>query len=205
MVYSVTAANLHWLTAIPAVGCVSSVLICQQSPKEEKGKWMWRHKSLGLLTGMIVAPRLAYRIFNRSAYKVFPLDGNKLEHFAASATHLGLYGFMVMMPVSGIAMGYYGGKGLPFFFTTIPGVVKTPENKKKTGKLAGQVTNYLLITKFCLKLEGTEFFTYWFSCKCFYRALKFIRLWERTVNFLFHSTLAELSATFSVGKKSFLE
>lgn len=37
-------------------------------------------------------------------------------------------------------MGYYGGKGLPFFFTTLPGVVKTDDNKKSTGAIAGQVS-----------------------------------------------------------------
>ena len=31
--------------AIPTVACVGSVLKCQQSPKEEKAKWMFRHKS----------------------------------------------------------------------------------------------------------------------------------------------------------------
>jgi cytochrome b561 len=46
---------------------------------------------------------------------------------------------MIIMPASGIAMGYYGGKGLPFFGTTIPGVVKTDENKKSTGEIAKQV------------------------------------------------------------------
>jgi cytochrome b561 len=46
---------------------------------------------------------------------------------------------MVIMPASGIAMGYYGGKGLPFFGTTIPGVVKTDENKMRTGEIAKQV------------------------------------------------------------------
>ena len=65
--YSVTASTFHWMVAIPMIGCVGSVLKCQQSPKEEKGKWMFRHKSLGLLTGMIVAPRVAYRLFNRKA------------------------------------------------------------------------------------------------------------------------------------------
>ncbi len=37
------------------------------TPKEDKagkGKWMWRHKSLGVLTGIVVAPRLGYRLFN---------------------------------------------------------------------------------------------------------------------------------------------
>ena len=29
--------------------------------------------------------------------------------------------FMIFMPASGIAMGYYGGKGLPFFWTKVSG------------------------------------------------------------------------------------
>ena len=53
---------------------------------------------------------------------------------ASSASHLGLYGFMTIMPLTGIGMGMYGGKGLPFFWTTIPGF------EKKNGKLAGQVS-----------------------------------------------------------------
>lgn len=53
---------------------------------------------------------------------------------AAQAGHLGLYGFMIVMPATGIAMGLYGGKGLPFFWTEIPGF------EKKNGKLAGQVS-----------------------------------------------------------------
>lgn len=62
--YSTAASYFHWMVAFPLVGCVGTVLKAQEAPKEEKGKWMWRHKSLGLLTGMIVAPRLAYRVFS---------------------------------------------------------------------------------------------------------------------------------------------
>jgi cytochrome b561 len=68
--YSATAASLHWLTAIPVVGCVGCVMKAQNSPKEEVGTWMHRHKSLGLLSAMIVAPRLAYRVFNMSAVRL---------------------------------------------------------------------------------------------------------------------------------------
>jgi cytochrome b561 len=65
--YSITASYYHWMVAVPVVGCIGTVLTAQQAPKAEKGKWMWRHKSLGLLTGMIVAPRFAYRLFNSQA------------------------------------------------------------------------------------------------------------------------------------------
>mmetsp|Transcript_32712 Transcript_32712/g.49300 ORF Transcript_32712/g.49300 Transcript_32712/m.49300 type:complete len:190 (-) Transcript_32712:90-659(-) len=135
--YTAAAASFHWLVAIPLIGSVGSVLKAQQSPKGEKGKWMYRHKSLGLLTGMIVAPRLGYRLLNSAAYNVEKVAGAQWEQVAASITHYGLYGFMIVMPTTGALMGYYGGKGLPFFYTTIPGFTKTPENKERFGKIAG--------------------------------------------------------------------
>jgi cytochrome b561 len=73
--YSSAASYFHWMVAIPLVGCVGTVLKAQQAPKEEKGKWMFRHKSLGLLTGMVVAPRLAYRVLNRGAVSTIDTFG----------------------------------------------------------------------------------------------------------------------------------
>jgi cytochrome b561 len=88
---------------------------------------MFRHKSLGLLTGMIIAPRILYRVVaSSSAYNVVPLVGNKpWENIAGRLSHFALYGFMTIMPATGVAMGYYGGKGLPFFTTTLPGAKET--------------------------------------------------------------------------------
>lgn len=104
--YSVGASYFHWLVAAPLTGSIASVLICQQSPKEEKGKWMYRHKSLGLLTGMIVAPRLGYRIFNSAQYKVGHVPGTgPIEAKLADFSHAALYAFMTIMPATGIAMG----------------------------------------------------------------------------------------------------
>lgn len=66
------------------LGCIGTVLTAQQAPKEEKGMWMHRHKSLGLLSGMIVLPRVAYRLGNMAAYKVRNIPGvGELEHQAA--------------------------------------------------------------------------------------------------------------------------
>ena len=117
----------------------NTVLKAQEAPKAEKGLWMHRHKSLGLLTGILVAPRLGYRLFNAAKYRVGHIAGTgPLEQKAADASHLLLYGFMTIMPASGIAMGYFGGKGLPFFGTTISGIVHTDETKKGNQKIAGQ-------------------------------------------------------------------
>uniref|UniRef100_A0A7S2YPH7 Cytochrome b561 bacterial/Ni-hydrogenase domain-containing protein n=1 Tax=Entomoneis paludosa TaxID=265537 RepID=A0A7S2YPH7_9STRA len=135
--YSVTASFFHWAVAIPTIGCVGCVMKAQDSPKSEKGKWMYRHKSLGLLTGMIVAPRLGYRLLSRSSYNVLELKGNSsAENFLGKAGHYLLYGFMTVMPATGIAMGYFGGAGLPFFFTKFSAIKKTDENKASTGAIA---------------------------------------------------------------------
>lgn len=82
-----------------------------------------KDKSLGLLTGIIVAPRLGYRIINAAQFKSVghPVGTGPIEGKLADASHAALYAFMTIMPISGIAMGYFGGKGLPFFYTTIPG------------------------------------------------------------------------------------
>ena len=77
--YTATASSLHWMSGITMIGCIGSVLQAQNSPKGEKGKWMWRHKSLGTLTGIIVAPRLAYRIVNRSAVSRTTNPSNMLQ------------------------------------------------------------------------------------------------------------------------------
>jgi hypothetical protein len=124
---------------------------------------------------------------------------------AADAVHVGLYAFMTIMPASGIAMGYYGGKGLPFFWTTLPGITKTPENKKSTGKIAGQVRPkisfyyspvtspvliFLLFVMFLLELQNSQDTGYlWkipYSTSCWRRL--FTRL-EGTVNFFSNSSM----------------
>lgn len=72
---------------------------------------------------------------------------------AANASHYAFYGFMVTMPATGIAMGYFGGKGLPFFGYKIPGIPKKDRNSNtkniaknsfKIHKQAGQLFEYLV-------------------------------------------------------------
>lgn len=78
------------------------------------------------------APRVAYRfIVSPKSYNVAPLPGKTEQQIAAGKfTYYALYLFMTIMPVAGIAMGYYGGKGLLFFITTIEGAVPASNEQK---------------------------------------------------------------------------
>ena len=69
----------------------------------------------------------------------FDLPGviERNKFLSGNASHALLYTFMLGMPTTGFAMGYYGGKGVPFYgLFTIPGKAdKTEED----GKFAGQM------------------------------------------------------------------
>eukprot|EP00957_Ditylum_brightwellii_P128062 9766667-Ditylum_brightwellii.AAC.1 len=130
-VYTKAASAYHWIIAALLIGSVGCVLQAQQAPNAEKGLWMHRHKSLGLLTGILVAPRLAYCLINCKKYGIGHTTGTgSVEEMAATLLHYSLYAFMKIMPASSIAMGYYGGKDLPFFNTSFSGITHTSKTKK---------------------------------------------------------------------------
>ena len=95
-----------------------------------KGKWMNLHKSTALLFAAMFPVRLGLR-FASSVPAHLP--GSMAEVYLGKASHAAMYGFMATMPATGIAMGYFGGKGLPFFGYTIPGA----QGESKNGALAG--------------------------------------------------------------------
>lgn len=49
--YGFSVSTMHWLSGPAMIGCVGCVLAAQNAEKKDKGDWMFRHKSLGLLTG----------------------------------------------------------------------------------------------------------------------------------------------------------
>lgn len=121
--YPVAMRAMHWGMAAGILGCFATVKSAQYSTGERKGQLMRIHKSFGLLMAGTIVPRLLIRFASRVPEHV---PGPKLERLAGNMSHTAMYGFMVFMPVTGIAMGYFGGKGLPFFGYTIPGI-ETPD------------------------------------------------------------------------------
>jgi len=97
--------------------------------KKQKGNYMFWHKSCGLAVAALMIPRVAVRLGSRIPVHV---PGPAWQMTAGSLSHAAMYSLMIYMPLSGVTMGYFGGKGLPFFFTTIPGA----PGKDKNGTLA---------------------------------------------------------------------
>merc|ERR1719230_766374 len=66
--YSLATKCMHWTMGSAVLGCFAFVQISYYRPKEEKGYWMWLHKSCGLIVAGLLLPR----IFLRLASKVPP-------------------------------------------------------------------------------------------------------------------------------------
>eukprot|EP01062_Namystynia_karyoxenos_P071257 TRINITY_DN66702_c0_g1_i1.p1 TRINITY_DN66702_c0_g1~~TRINITY_DN66702_c0_g1_i1.p1 ORF type:complete len:211 (+),score=74.30 TRINITY_DN66702_c0_g1_i1:86-634(+) len=144
---------MHWATGAGIISTFAFVQLAQRSKGDEKMRYMTLHKSTGLLTFGLVLPRLGIRMASKLPEHMPPLFGAPgIEHRLASFTHAAMYWFMIVMPVSGIVMGYFGGKGLPFYGYHIPGKeTVTEEDKKKAGnafqfhKRQGWIFQYIAV------------------------------------------------------------
>lgn len=147
--YSIGSKIFHWGMGFGILGCMGSIQLAMNAPKHEKGKYYHFHKSCGLLMAALIIPRIAMRLASTIPRHV---PGPPLQAWVADASHYAMYGMMLYMPLSGILMGYYGGKGLPFFWTHFPGAQgddKDPTVAKyayKSHKLVGQAFEILVLS-----------------------------------------------------------
>ena len=143
--YSGAMQVMHWTMGGSIIACVGLVQYAQYKKGQEKMDIMFYHKSFGVLAAGLIGPRILLRLTSKIPA---PVPGPTWEVMAAKATHAMLYAFMIFMPVSGVVMGYYGGKGLPFFWTTVPGASKADGKIAKSAfenhKLIGHYAQYLI-------------------------------------------------------------
>jgi len=153
--YSMPMKLLHWGVGAGIAVIVGTVNIAQQSKdKKLKGQMMMIHKSTALLTTVGIISRVAIRL----ASKIPPAMPNPpILKAASTLVHYGLYAFMIVMPTSGIAMGYFGGKGLPFFGMTIPGAAEKNGEIAKTAYGIHKQAGYFFQGFLLLHVGGSLF------------------------------------------------
>jgi superoxide oxidase len=135
---------VHWLTAAGTITIIGTAKASQWTTGptflgtkgKTKGTLMTVHKSTAVLMTALFVPRVLLKALTKAPAA---LEGSFLEQTAAKIGHASLYGFMAFMPATGIALGYYGGKGVPFYgLFTFPGKAdKTKEDGQFAGKMFG--------------------------------------------------------------------
>ncbi|KAJ1455862.1 hypothetical protein M885DRAFT_564602 [Pelagophyceae sp. CCMP2097] len=117
--FSVSVKALHWIIGAGVLGCFGAVQAAMYTTKKyqpipgwKKSDLMDLHKSLGLLVGACVLPRIAVRMASEGPVKMASMPHGL--GIAADASHLLMYFLMVAMPLSGASLGYFSGKGIPY-------------------------------------------------------------------------------------------
>ena len=125
--YSFLLRNLHLIGGVAFILALVLGLVMEDMERgPEKFQLMFFHKSLGLAVLGLAALRLLE--WMRSS-QPGALDSHaKWEQLSSKVVKVGLYGVMILLPVSGVMMSWYGGYPVGFFglFELAPMVDKNP-------------------------------------------------------------------------------
>ena len=106
----------HWTMAAIIITAMLIGLYCAyQAPGTPVRRYLleW-HKSLGMTALVLAVLRIAYRLARAAPPHAERMG--RLTHLAAGGAHLGLYGLMLALPLTGYAFSAMGGYSLPFFW-----------------------------------------------------------------------------------------
>ncbi|PKO87393.1 MAG: cytochrome B [Betaproteobacteria bacterium HGW-Betaproteobacteria-10] len=115
--YSLPAIVLHWLQAAIVIWLLWLGWTMVDLPKgAERSAAYGLHKSLGLLTMLLVAIRLVWR----RTHAAPPPLGQGWENKLASAAHHGLYLFLIIAPLAGYLASSFTPYAIKFFGLELP-------------------------------------------------------------------------------------
>lgn len=124
--YNWVAIWLHWLVA-GLFFYLFYVALNMTSMESSDEKWQLygEHKQYGILVGILVLFRLAWKF--TSTAPGYPEGHKQWQERLAGTTHLFLYLVMIMFPISGYVMSMSGGHGITFFGFKIIDIVGESE------------------------------------------------------------------------------
>ena len=127
--YSRLAQWLHWTTFVMVVVAYASINARKlfERGSDERILAVEFHFLVGMLVLMLTLPRLANRLKGRSPIVVPPQP--MLSTLLSKATHMLLYAFLIVQPLTGIVARLAEGKGigLPFTGLVVPSFFGTHE------------------------------------------------------------------------------
>jgi cytochrome b561 len=113
--YTRTAMVLHWLIAAAVLAQIAFGWYLQKVPRKtpERTVYVNYHKSTGMLIGLLILVRIAWRLKHRPP--PLPASMPTWERRAARANHVLLYACMIIMPVAGYTASNFSKFGVKFF------------------------------------------------------------------------------------------
>ena len=125
--YPLSMRIYHWLVFAMVVTMISvGYSMSGLEVSDEKWQIYYMHKSSGLLLFVIMLARIYNRL--KSKIPTLPKSVSVFDAKIAHIVHYLLYIVLLIIPISGMLMSVFGGRGLPFFFTTFLKGVTRQEN-----------------------------------------------------------------------------
>ena len=135
--YTLPAMALHWAQALIVLWLLWLGWTMTDLPKgAERSAAYGLHKSLGLLVLILVVIRLAWR----RRHPAPPLAASGWEANLARATHLALYGFLLLAPLAGYLASSFTPYAVKFFGIEIAKAGWPNESLNGAFKLLHQAT-----------------------------------------------------------------
>lgn len=99
--YSTVAITLHWVIAVAIIGMIFGGWYMSDLPDGAPGQYFLyqTHKSIGITILLLTVARIIWRVMNPPP--ALPDDMNGLEKTASHLVHLGFYGIMIALPLTG--------------------------------------------------------------------------------------------------------
>lgn len=118
--YTLPAIVLHWVVAVLVIGMLALGYFMEGIPRRtpERAFFVNLHKSLGLLTALIVLARIGWRA--RHPPPPLPASMPRWEAGAARWSHRLLYAGIVVQPVAGYLSSSFNRFGVRFFGLPLP-------------------------------------------------------------------------------------
>ena len=129
--YGWMTKTFHWVMALMIIGIVvAGFIMTRMEPSDLKWYIYGQHKAFGVLILMLIPLRIIWRFLN--THPSLPKSVPNWQKKAANANILLLYIVMVVMPVTGFMMSYFGKHPINMF-----GLFTIPSVDEKVSELSG--------------------------------------------------------------------
>ena len=115
--------TLHWATLAGVIGLFTAALMIDRvSDPATAGGLLTLHRSLGVAVWTLTALRLAWRL-TRAKLPPWPDTVKAPQRLAARVNEYGLYGLLLVQPVTGVLQSLYRGKAFDLLAWRVPALV----------------------------------------------------------------------------------
>ena len=120
-----TSIMLHWLTVLLIIGQFTTIWLHEFVGHETTlgSAILDAHRTMGMLTWAVVLARIVWR--RRFAYlPPFPQSMPKLQQWIAKANEYGLYGLLLVQPITGLGQVLFHGRAFALFIWQVPALLE---------------------------------------------------------------------------------